>query len=156
LLGPLGKFKPAVSAECLFADPIADIAVLGVPDSQVYGEQADAYEELIDIVTPFQIGDAPKQGTKRIRARHSDQTVPTPGQGAALILSLEGEWVECSVKRDGAWLAIQQEQLVEGGMSGSPIVSMAGHAIGLISSGSRSPVLLEALPPRLRLLKHRT
>lgn len=33
LLGPL-EAKPTVSAECLFLDPIADIAVLGAPDEQ--------------------------------------------------------------------------------------------------------------------------
>jgi hypothetical protein len=33
LLGPLGE-KPTVWTECLFVDPIADIAVLGQPDNQ--------------------------------------------------------------------------------------------------------------------------
>ena len=42
LLGPLGKAKPTVWAECLFADPLADIAVLCSPDEQALFEQADA------------------------------------------------------------------------------------------------------------------
>jgi hypothetical protein len=46
LLGPLGK-NTTIFAECLFVDPVADIAILGQPDSQVY-EQAEAYDELVD------------------------------------------------------------------------------------------------------------
>ncbi len=38
LVGPLGR-KRAVCAECLFVDPVADIALLGPPDSQDLGEQ---------------------------------------------------------------------------------------------------------------------
>jgi hypothetical protein len=39
LLGPLGQ-KPTVWAECIFADPVGDIAVLYQPDSQELSEQA--------------------------------------------------------------------------------------------------------------------
>jgi hypothetical protein len=59
------------------------------------------------------------------------------------------------VKRFGPWLSIESENLVKNGMSGSPIVSMAGRAMSLISTGSRNPVLLEVLPPSMRLLKRR-
>jgi hypothetical protein len=41
LLGPLGD-KPTVWAECLCADPIADIAVLGSPDNQALFDGAGA------------------------------------------------------------------------------------------------------------------
>jgi hypothetical protein len=47
LIAPLGK-KPTVWAECVFVDPIADIAVLGTPDSQELCEQADEWDALID------------------------------------------------------------------------------------------------------------
>jgi hypothetical protein len=46
LLGPL-EVEPTVWAECLFADPIADVAVLGMPDNQALSDQAEAYEELV-------------------------------------------------------------------------------------------------------------
>jgi hypothetical protein len=36
-----------VCAECLFVDPVADIALLGPPDSQDLGEQHEAYERMI-------------------------------------------------------------------------------------------------------------
>jgi hypothetical protein len=42
LLGPLGQ-EPTVWAECLFADPVADIAVLGEPSHDDLLEQRLAY-----------------------------------------------------------------------------------------------------------------
>ena len=65
----------AVWAECLFADPIADIAVLDSPDNQELFEQAEAYEALVDSTKPLTIANAPKMGRKRVR----DFEVDTPG-----------------------------------------------------------------------------
>jgi hypothetical protein len=45
-----------VCAECLFADPVADIAVIGPPDDQQFPEEADAYDELTDHVPALPIG----------------------------------------------------------------------------------------------------
>ena len=47
LLGPL-DVKPMAWAECLFADPVADIAVLGVPDEQYLSSEAAAFEALVE------------------------------------------------------------------------------------------------------------
>jgi hypothetical protein len=80
---------------------------------------------------------------------------PTPGLGAALLLTLDGKWIKHSVKRRGPWLWIEDEKHIKSGMSGSPIVSMSGQAIGLVSTGSLNPALLEALPPRIGLRKNR-
>jgi hypothetical protein len=68
LLGPLGG-EPTVWAECMFVDPIADIAVLGGPDSQALSEEADAYDQLVDGAIALKIVDAPKMVRKRTRAR---------------------------------------------------------------------------------------
>jgi hypothetical protein len=49
----------------------------------------------------------------------------------------------------GSHLSVDQdEQLVVGGMSGSPIVSPDGRAIGVISSRWHNPVIKESLPAR--------
>ena len=42
---------PPVGAECLFAEPIADIAVLGRPYEVIFFEEADAYEALLEPTT---------------------------------------------------------------------------------------------------------
>jgi hypothetical protein len=154
LLGPLGKAKPTVSAASLFADPVADIAVLGSPDRQELLDEAEAYEALTGSVTPFAVADAPKQSIRFVDVPNTKLVTKerTPGQGAALVLSLAGEWLECTVTWRDEWLEIDQEkEIVKCGMSGSPIISPAGQAIGLMSTGSRNPVLVEALPPRIGL-----
>lgn len=158
LLGPLG-IEPTVWAECLFADPIADIAVLGSPDNQALCEQAEAYETLVMGVTPLLVGAAPKQGVELIKlgAGRFGGTIraPTPGVGPALLLSLAGGWLDCSVTRRGPALGIDQEELVESGMSGSPILSIDGRAIALVSNEMLCPVLLDSLPPRLKIIQRK-
>lgn len=51
LLGPLGDSAPSIMAECLFADPVADIAILGGPDDQTYFDENDAFEALTEGAT---------------------------------------------------------------------------------------------------------
>jgi len=94
-----------VWAECLFADPVADIAVLRSPDHQALSDKAAAYEGLMGIITPFAVVGAPKQGIERKKvsypvrggSRHTTIKISTPGQGAALVLSIDCKWTECSI-----------------------------------------------------------
>jgi hypothetical protein len=137
-LGPLGE-KPGVWAECFFADPIADIAVLGSPDNQSLFDEADAYEALVEPVTPLKIAEAPEKGR-------------------AWLLSLNGEWFECAVeytkRLDGVLLVSDGAQPITGGMSGSPVVSDDGKAIGVVCLGGHgkdsvhNPRLTRDLPRR--------
>src|SRR5438552_3247930 len=55
LLGPLGRKKPTVWAECLFVDPVADIAVLGPPDDQELFDEYDEYDRLVAEHIPLPI-----------------------------------------------------------------------------------------------------
>jgi len=70
LLGPLGG-RRTVWAQCLFADPIADIAVLGQPDNQALGKQADAYDALLDAMTALPVADA---HAERIRSGYCERS----------------------------------------------------------------------------------
>lgn len=116
LLAPLGG-SPKVGVECLFADPIGDIAVLGSPDSQVLSEQSEAYETLMESTTPLVIADAPKKG-------------------AGWMLSLDGQWFKCDLMHQDSrvWI-IGAAKNIEGGMSGSPIVDDSCSAIGVVCAG---------------------
>ena len=78
LLGRLEAEKPTVWAECLFVDPVADLAVLGSPDTQELYEQAEAYGELTISVRPLEVGKAPRKA-----------------QG--WLFSLDGRWSACTV-----------------------------------------------------------
>jgi hypothetical protein len=144
LLGPLGA-EPTVWAECLFADPIIDIAVLRNPGNQELHREADAYQKLTASMQPLAIVGAPVQGRE------------TPGHGSALLLSLDGQWLEVRVEHRHEWLSIEPEKAVVPGMSGSPIIwPEGGGAIGVVSTAEYSPVLTESLPPRIiGLLKSR-
>jgi hypothetical protein len=124
LLAPLGD-DLSVWAECLFADPIADIAVLGSPDDQELTEAAEAYEALVESATPLSIADVPAE---EFGAFH-----PHPG----FLLSLEGSWFPCIIEYigDGPLLISDAAQRIVGGMSGSPILSAEGLAIGVVCLG---------------------
>jgi hypothetical protein len=152
MLGPLDS-APTVGCECLFVNPIADVAVVGVPDTQTFSDEADAYSALLENATPFRITEAPE------KAR-------------GFLLSLEGEWFGCQVqwmeRIDGPLWVSKPAQPIEGGMSGSPIVSETGNAIGIVAAsviekgkdaatdefGASNPRLMRDLP--LWLLRTQT
>jgi hypothetical protein len=56
LLGDINA-PPTIAAECLFVDPVADIAVLGEPDNQALPEAAEAYGILTGRVPDIPISD---------------------------------------------------------------------------------------------------
>jgi hypothetical protein len=120
LLGPLGG-ETTVWAECLFADPIADIAILGEPDSQALYDKCEEYARLVEAIKPLRIADAPEDGP-------------------ALMLSLDQQWLPCRVKHYGGPTLTTSETKTVGGMSGSPIITEDGKAIGVVVIGSNSEV----------------
>lgn len=133
LLGPLSA-KPSIWAECLFADPIADIAVLCSPDNQELPEEAERFDELVEAATALAIaaaGNAKK----------------------AQVLSLNAEWLAVTIEARAPWLMIAEADKIASRMSGSPIINTRGEAVGLISTsgtaGSLNPLLIDALPPRI-------
>jgi hypothetical protein len=130
-LGPLGE-KPSVWAECLFVNPVDDIAVLGSPDNQTFFQESDDYEALIESTTPIRIAEAPENGR-------------------GWLFSLEGEWFPATLEyfNDGPFWVSKTAQPIAAGMSGSPIVSDGGAAIGiaaLATLGSRTEELSSQNP----------
>lgn len=118
LLGPLhGKCE--IWAECLFADPLSDVAVLGAVDNQVYFDgQDEAYEETLEALPPFPIADV-------------------PGRGEAWLYSLDGRWFVAKVSRlpnRREFQLADAAEAIESGMSGSPIRLASGKAIGVVST----------------------
>jgi hypothetical protein len=119
LLGPLGQ-TPTVWAECIFVDPVGDIAVLCQPDNQELSDKAEAYDALVDAMTPLPIADAAEDGP-------------------AWLLSLDRKWHRCRVQHfNGPLLITKALAFIKGGMSGSPIITKDGAAIGVVSSSSGS------------------
>jgi hypothetical protein len=138
LLASLDGSKKEICADCLFVDPVADIAVLGCPVEQELGDEADAYHALTEDAPVLRIGNA--------------------RSGPGWVLSLEGQWVPSKVEllsaMGGASLTIDP---TKPGMSGSPILNDAGRAIGIVAIGSTfvsasgprewgQPMLMRSLP----------
>lgn len=112
LLAALGQ-ENAVWAECLFVDPIADLAILGEPDSQELSDEWSAFSALLAPVRPL-----------RIRA---------PRAGSAWLLGLDGGWQDWPMEIDPqsgrAYLLAE----VDNGQSGSPVIQN-GSAVGVVST----------------------
>ena len=118
LLGAMGT-RCSVWAECVFIDPVADIAVLGMPDTQDLYEDADAYDRLIDAMVPLRVSEL-RGETANARLLPLN---PNKLRSFRCIVRARGRgplWIEEPV------------QEIEGGMSGSPIVAEDGSAIGVV------------------------
>lgn len=135
LLAPLGD-APQVWAMCRFVDPIADIAVLASPDDPRAGE----YKALMATATAFSVGDP----------RRHPVNFWIPGR----LLSLDARrWFSCTIRHYGGplWVTHPAER-VHSGMSGSPIVTEIGTAIGVVCTaaapweGGPNPRLSHNLP----------
>jgi hypothetical protein len=118
LLGSLDGSKSGIWAECLFANPVADIAVLDRPGDQELGDEADAYAALTDDAPVLRIGEAQS--------------------GSGWVLALDSHWVRTTLNvfvsmGGGTSLFIDA---TEPGMSGSPILNDAGLAVGIVVVGS--------------------
>ena len=143
LLGPLGRER-SIWAECLFVDPVSDIAVLSGPDSQEWDKQAEEYEALVENCLPgIQAGLSPNS--------------KCPGW----LLSLENELVPCQIRRRSHAIQVTDVPTeIVGGMSGSFILNENGEAVGVLcmstgsspeghTSGLLQPCLAETLPNRI-------
>jgi hypothetical protein len=139
ILGPLiarlGD-EPRAWAVCRFVDPIADIAVLGSPDNP----HADEYKALMEKTTAFSIAGALRNPVN----------FWVPGR----LLSLDGRrWFCCTVRHFGGplWITHAAEG-IRSEMSGSPIVTEIGTAIGVVCTaaapwaGGPNPRLTHNLP----------
>jgi hypothetical protein len=145
LLGPLGQ-EPSVWAECLFADPVADIAVLGEPDRQELSDECDAYRALTEAAAPLPIANVSGGPSWRL---DGDKVVAVPELVHQVwMLSLDGDWFSGEVLHYGGPLVLKgAAQDIVGGMSGSPILNDEGAAIGVVCLG-------ENMSPHPRLAAH--
>ena len=91
-------------AECLYVDPVADIALLRPPDSPDLGEQRQACERMMDAfgLSPFlrpqgvALSDCRRGTAPRRRIRRTDL--------AGAVVLLAGEWLDYPLPHEGGLL----------------------------------------------------
>ena len=119
LLGSLDDATKNVWAECLFVDPVADLAVLGCPDGELSYEAAATWHAFIDALPVLRIG--------------------KPRNGRGWMLSLDGQWVHIRLEVFSGIFGVSLEiDPTKPGQSGSPILNQAGRVVGCISIGSET------------------
>jgi hypothetical protein len=147
LIGLLGA-KPNITAFCYFADPVADITVLGAPDNQSLGDECGQYEAFVEALPPFDV--APPWPPSRMRfAGFKDQPPAFPSVEVAVtahLLSLDSAWLDDVARHKGGGLWTEPEGLTVNGMSGSPLISTTAAAIGVVSTNNIVPCLVNGLP----------
>jgi hypothetical protein len=132
LVGQVGD-EPSIWTECLFADPVADIAVLVAPDSQQFGDEWDAYLQFVDERPVLDVGRAAN----------------TPSEG--WLYSKEGRiWEPCLVSSvQTRWIKVDNasKDAIAPGTSGSPIMLGTGYAVGVMTLGKdKNADLVSDLP----------
>jgi len=121
------EVEPTIAAECLFVDPVADIAVLGEPDGQLLPGDGHAYGEMVEACAALPVSAATTD--------------------AALLLYLDGNWRPCALREFMRGYACDTQLTIHGGMSGSPILNTEGAAIGVVATNQGPhPRLANHLP----------
>lgn len=133
LLGPLGQELTA-SAECVFTDPIGDIAVLGCPDPEAFGTEADAH---------FIDREALRIGDIALTLDPGD-----PVRTDLWLLGLDGGWIQCAgmTLGKGIWTTAPSKGPY-GGLSGSPLLTRDGRAVGIFVAGRDDDLRSWPRPP---------
>jgi hypothetical protein len=140
-LSPLSG-GPKVWAECLFCDVIMDLAVLWESSGQDLDEECEAFNPFIDDCPVLEMS---TWQWKRPVYKLGEEYKPAEMQ-PGFVLSLENEWLPCTLGGRETSISIEEQGIIKSGMSGSPILDANGKAIGLISTGSINPYLFATLP----------
>lgn len=126
-----------IMVNLLAVEPVSDIAVLGIIDSQEFPEEADKFEKFCNHTRPV-----------KLFRKDFDLFVEYP----AYIYTHLREWLTCKVEKTfptANKLVLNPEKAIQPGTSGSPVVNDAGELIGVVSVGGLDgsiPFLRSSLP----------
>jgi hypothetical protein len=147
MIGRLSSKRQTIWAELCVFGLTDDVAVFAAPDAQDLPDQNAQYERFTNAATMIGIGRPPSLSAP-INGK------PRRGRPHGCSRST-ANWRSCVVHSTGRFLSITSgaRGIIEGGMSGSPIIDTYGAAIGLVSTGdyslNRHPSLMDCLPPWL-------
>jgi hypothetical protein len=93
----MGDKRREVPAECLFADTVADIAVLGEPDNQKFLDEAAAYDALVGHVKPYRLDEIfLRAELYKLPSKETIFDLPK-GECGGWLLALDGHWFRCDL-----------------------------------------------------------
>ncbi len=120
----------------LAVEPVADLAILGAPDEQWIPDEAKAFEQFCEATAAVALA------TEEFSFGTS---VP------AYILTHTGRWITGRVTQYGhpASMFLETGEGIEGGTSGSPVVTEHGRLIGVVSNAGgpqREPCRMGSIP----------
>jgi hypothetical protein len=118
----LQTIQGSVKCQPLAVEPVTDIALLGALDVQEFSEDHNAFEAFCDRTTPVPVG------LEEFPLFH-----PFP----VFLYTHTGRWMQGSALQCAAdaWcLQITMPEAIEGGSSGSPMVTEQGELIGIVSN----------------------
>lgn len=125
------------SAECLFVDPISDLAVLGCPDDELW----EKYWEFANESAFLEIGPL-AAGETSIRVMYDDSKSIRRVIKTAPPFRANFYPRAFSINpNDG------EENRIKSGMSGSPVLTDDGKAVGVLCNDHFGPLLFQCLPP---------
>jgi hypothetical protein len=117
ILGRLDE-KPSITADCRFADPVSNLAVLA--------SSSEAYHKFIHWDVALQIAPPRKSYGPAGSGTHEQ----------VWLLMLDGNWIQCVAEtfNHNYMTILEEPDLFEGAMSGTPVINEDGEAIGMISA----------------------
>jgi len=119
-------------------ESVSDIALLGPPDNQSYGEDVEKLEDFCFKTKAVPI----------FRGVLIGASVPI------MIRSHKQRWINGTVEQHGLSshrVGIRADEQVEGGTSGGPIVTKEGHLVGIVSQSSETGGPCIGVTPRPHL-----
>jgi len=142
------RHRDRLKVRPLAVEPVADIAVLGCLDAQVFPDEARAFEEYRQATTSVCLA-------RRIIPAGNGYPIQFP----ISVLNANGQWTNGEAElfdESGPFICIAAESEIEGGSSGGPILNEHGELVAIVSHSSRptpgvkssgdSPRPLQALP----------
>ncbi len=106
----------------LAVEPVADLAILGSPDGQWIPDEAKAFDQFCEATAAMSL---------------TTEEFPVGTPVPAYVLAHTGRWITGRITQwhpEAATLVLETDEGIEGGTSGSPVVTEHGFLLAVVSN----------------------